>query len=63
MPCGVTRTQNLSVYLVETLFHGSLTHMIEIKVDKTLAHNLAVEKHSSICMSVGVWDGETEGEI
>lgn len=48
MPRGATRTKNLSADLVETLPHGRLTHMMEIKVNKILAHSLAVEKHSSV---------------
>lgn len=56
MPCGATRTKNLSAYLVGTLFHGSLTHMIEIKMNKILARSLAGEKHSCVCVC------ETEGQ-
>lgn len=61
MPRGAARTKNLSAYLVETLFHGSLTHMIEIKVNKILAHSLAGEKHSCVC--VCETEGQREGEI
>jgi len=66
MPCGDTRTKNLSAYLVETLFHGPLTHMIEIKLNKILAQSLAAEKHSSVfvymCVRERGWGGR-EGEI
>lgn len=52
--------------MVETLFHGPLTHMIEIKLNKILAQSLAAEKHSSVfvymCVRERGWGGR-EGEI